>query len=81
MLKLPKFTRHIHDGLQPPSGGCVLKHYMRLRIIVYCIVQQPPSGGCVLKPYGGTFAACFWVGQPPSGGCVLKPLPFGHLLV
>ena len=33
--------------MQPPSGGCVLKHYhignkMNLRM-------QPPSGGCVLK--------------------------------
>ena len=33
--------------MQPPSGGCVLKH-CRL-IAVYLPILQPPSGGCVLK--------------------------------
>ena len=32
---------------QPPSGGCVLKHY--LTYMQNRIYHQPPSGGCVLK--------------------------------
>ena len=32
---------------QPPSGGCVLKHYF-LHFVIDCLLQ-PPSGGCVLK--------------------------------
>ena len=54
---------------QPPSGGCVLKHW---KIQQKSLISfQPPSGGCVLKP-------CLYqvIGddsnQPPSGGCVLK---------
>ena len=34
--------------LQPPSGGCVLKHTKTLESEI--ILTQPPSGGCVLKP-------------------------------
>ena len=33
---------------QPPSGGCVLKPW--LRIVQPVLLSQPPSGGCVLKP-------------------------------
>ena len=36
--------------LQPPSGGCVLKHWLRSMYKVG--VMQPPSGGCVLKHHG-----------------------------
>ena len=32
---------------QPPSGGCVLKHWMTSNLPHGCV--QPPSGGCVLK--------------------------------
>ena len=32
---------------QPPSGGCVLKHYSAKIKRVWLV--QPPSGGCVLK--------------------------------
>ena len=35
------------DSVQPPSGGCVLKHQLRLYLQPAGI--QPPSGGCVLK--------------------------------
>ena len=34
--------------MQPPSGGCVLKHNERHRISKL-VLWQPPSGGCVLK--------------------------------
>ena len=33
--------------LQPPSGGCVLKHLQRNQKQIELL--QPPSGGCVLK--------------------------------
>ena len=33
--------------MQPPSGGCVLKH--RLYSEILFLARQPPSGGCVLK--------------------------------
>ena len=56
-------------NVQPPSGGCVLKH-MALHIN-NSIHIQPPSGGCVLKQSFnfGNVSVSF---QPPSGGCVLK---------
>ena len=34
---------------QPPSGGCVLKHFATRP--KFSLVKQPPSGGCVLKLY------------------------------
>ena len=33
--------------VQPPSGGCVLKHDSRREALTR--MAQPPSGGCVLK--------------------------------
>ena len=33
--------------MQPPSGGCVLKHCEHLAR--FRVRKQPPSGGCVLK--------------------------------
>ena len=33
--------------MQPPSGGCVLKHGAIIKELH--ITEQPPSGGCVLK--------------------------------
>ena len=33
--------------MQPPSGGCVLKHQKLDQILPKD--KQPPSGGCVLK--------------------------------
>ena len=58
--------------IQPPSGGCVLKPYLRKSRDP--LHSQPPSGGCVLKlpNLGGTNS--FRI-QPPSGGCVLKLAP------
>ena len=58
------------SSIQPPLGGCVLKHYMA--ILLLGLVGQPPLGGCVLKPIPGTIPNnnAF---QPPLGGCVLKP--------
>ena len=52
----------VSNGGQPPSGGCVLKHFHpvhRLRGF-----GQPPSGGCVLKlnlrtPLMPAFTAAF----------------------
>ena len=38
--------RHVVH-LQPPSGGCVLKHHLNHHH--YHQHYQPPSGGCVLK--------------------------------
>ena len=59
----------LSQSRQPPSGGCVLKHFV-LHAHKHHIVQ-PPSGGCVLKlPYSGRNR--HFVMQPPSGGCVLK---------
>ena len=56
-------------GVQPPSGGCVLKQHLRIKGMA--VSRQPPSGGCVLK-----LATCkhkrITLCQPPSGGCVLK---------
>ena len=37
----------IGGGIQPPSGGCVLKPAESSFFIQF--VKQPPSGGCVLK--------------------------------
>ena len=56
-------------GIQPPSGGCVLKHLKAKGSNMKKI--QPPSGGCVLKhlKVGVNKNADL---QPPSGGCVLK---------
>ncbi len=34
-------------GVQPPSGGCVLKRRQKIKSVD--IQAQPPSGGCVLK--------------------------------
>ena len=39
------------DGVQPPSGGCVLKHFGSCESSL--CNTQPPSGGCVLKPHSG----------------------------
>ena len=55
--------------MQPPSGGCVLKHF--LTPFRLCNLEQPPSGGCVLKP-ANEESRVEVVKQPPSGGCVLK---------
>ena len=41
-------NRLISSFWQPPSGGCVLKHYVIEDL--YKREMQPPSGGCVLKP-------------------------------
>ena len=56
-------------GAQPPSGGCVLKHYGVAG--KYTGHNQPPSGGCVLKP-SLVAHTVHQKNQPPSGGCVLK---------
>ena len=36
------------EKIQPPSGGCVLKHKV-LNHAEQVMMTQPPSGGCVLK--------------------------------
>ena len=70
MLKLVCFGAQVLSPLQPPSGGCVLKH---IHSIAKNNVQtQPPSGGCVLKLTLTSISRGCCV-QPPSGGCVLKP--------
>ena len=55
--------------MQPPLGGCVLKHWLELR--GFTRIKQPPLGGCVLKPYLFSLL-CGYDDQPPLGGCVLK---------
>ena len=35
------------ETVQPPSGGCVLKHADEFNELIGD--EQPPSGGCVLK--------------------------------
>ena len=58
------------NGLvQPPSGGCVLKHAFGGDCPQSAL--QPPSGGCVLKLIFRHFVGGYYI-QPPSGGCVLK---------
>ena len=55
--------------MQPPSGGCVLKHEDYARKVMPYL--QPPSGGCVLKQLIHLNLKEHHQ-QPPSGGCVLK---------
>ena len=47
MLKRDIKNNVYYGGIQPPSGGCVLK----LILLVSWVGKsnQPPSGGCVLK--------------------------------
>ena len=47
MLKPSRCIQNLLSSLQPPSGGCVLKHPL-VQIFHHPLVQ-PPSGGCVLK--------------------------------
>ena len=47
MLKLHHPIYDHSSYLQPPSGGCVLKHLNASA--TYTAYGQPPSGGCVLK--------------------------------
>ena len=47
MLKLTVSGNNQTKSVQPPSGGCVLKHLTTPRIAKNA--TQPPSGGCVLK--------------------------------
>ena len=55
--------------IQPPLGGCVLKHDKGQENQMELI--QPPLGGCVLKPRIHE-TEIFVMFQPPLGGCVLK---------
>ena len=48
MLKLTKKLTLKKSQRQPPSGGCVLKHFEGQLYLKK--IPQPPSGGCVLKP-------------------------------
>ena len=53
---------------QPPSGGCVLKHFCAFLPVFFS--GQPPSGGCVLKQ------------QPPLANCAIcGPAAFRRLCV
>ena len=47
MLKQSAYLLLRKTLIQPPSGGCVLKHQHRFKRMQRC--DQPPSGGCVLK--------------------------------
>ena len=38
---------YVYQSSQPPSGGCVLKHFEEVTDVP--LYFQPPSGGCVLK--------------------------------
>ena len=61
--------KRLIESVQPPSGGCVLKHSNPKNNAF--APHQPPSGGCVLKP-DSSIAIMTAAIQPPSGGCVLK---------
>ena len=63
--------------LQPPSGGCVLKHYFKGNDIWLrgaatfgwlCVETHSRNGGGI----DGKL-------QPPSGGCVLKHISSAHM--
>ena len=54
--------------MQPPSGGCVLKHLVNLK--GRKSRMQPPSGGCVLKHIR---QICF--------SCIICAATFGWLCV
>ena len=71
MLKQQTYTAEKPHFPQPPSGGCVLKHYRAATN--QAILHQPPSGGCVLK-HNEVRHDLLVADQPPSGGCVLKLL-------
>ena len=63
-------------GTQPPSGGCVLKHYHRSKWHAY---HRPAAFGRLCVETGKDYGGCFKLGtQPPSGGCVLKLLTKGN---
>ena len=47
MLKPCLKKNKLRQQTQPPSGGCVLKHFLTLGL--FRATMQPPSGGCVLK--------------------------------
>ena len=71
MLKLFLALTVLHSLTQPPSGGCVLKHFPSALIIQ--LVTAAFGRLCVetlADAYTKTVAA-----QPPSGGCVLKQIP------
>ena len=65
----PSFEQMMEIHSQPPSGGCVLKLFVRLTVVPRFF--QPPSGGCVLKQTQ-IDNQLKQLNQPPSGGCVLK---------
>ena len=54
--------------VQPPSGGCVLKHDSRREALTR--MAQPPSGGCVLKLL-----------MMPHLAAIYAPAAFGRLFV
>ena len=61
-------------GAQPPSGGCVLKHFFSSFFSAGRL--QPPSGGCVLKPK--LVERVVYRNVPAAFGrlCVETPAPF-----
>ena len=47
-MKLIVIAVKVVGMIQPPSGGCVLKHVGKTQLMM-ADSDQPPSGGCVLK--------------------------------
>ena len=61
--------------VQPPSGGCVLKHLLSH---FRGLKNRPAAFGRLCVETTATAPKRFHGRQPPSGGCVLKP-PFRWL--
>ena len=70
MLKPANIALVDFVGMQPPSGGCVLKHFVNP-----CKLKggyAAAFGRLCVETVAGPRAAYVYHGQPPSGGCVLK---------
>ena len=55
---------------QPPSGGCVLKLYRRIKSV--SVIDAATFGWLCVEPDSVLRGESFSLEQPLSGGCVLK---------
>ncbi len=58
--------------MQPPSGGCVLKHDTRREALTR--LAAATFGWLCVETIKSQTTLAGKQKQPPSGGCVLKPL-------
>ena len=61
-------------SLQPPSGGCVLKHFWRVTLNQF--TYPATFGRLCVETVRNMKSKLDLQTQPPSGGCVLKPAIF-----